>query len=47
MATSRRKPATIIQPRIPTGVFKTADGYINIAAAGQTMWERLCEVLDG
>lgn len=27
---------------IPTGVFKTADGYINIAAAGQVMWERLC-----
>ncbi|MDO9413478.1 MAG: CaiB/BaiF CoA-transferase family protein [Pseudolabrys sp.] len=28
---------------IPTGVFKTADGYINIAAAGQVMWERLCK----
>jgi crotonobetainyl-CoA:carnitine CoA-transferase CaiB-like acyl-CoA transferase len=27
---------------IPTGVFKTADGYINIAASGQAMWERLC-----
>jgi len=27
---------------IPTGVFKTADGFINIAASGQTMWERLC-----
>jgi formyl-CoA transferase len=27
---------------IPTGVFKTSDGYINIAAAGQVMWERLC-----
>ena len=25
---------------IPTGVFKTSDGYINIAAAGQKMWER-------
>src|SRR5881398_1183342 len=24
---------------IPTGVFKTSDGYINIAAAGQKMWE--------
>jgi formyl-CoA transferase len=31
---------------IPTGVFKTADGYINIAASGQKMWERLCAVLD-
>jgi crotonobetainyl-CoA:carnitine CoA-transferase CaiB-like acyl-CoA transferase len=31
---------------IPTGVFKTADGYINIAASGQKMWERLCGVLD-
>ena len=25
---------------IPTGVFKTKDGHINIAAAGQVMWER-------
>ena len=25
---------------IPTGVFKTSDGYINIAAAGQKMWEQ-------
>ena len=31
---------------IPTGVFKTADGYINIASAGQTMWERLCKALE-
>ena len=23
---------------IPTGVFKTSDGYINIAATGQKMW---------
>jgi len=30
---------------IPTGVFKTKDGYINIAASGDAMWERLCEVL--
>jgi formyl-CoA transferase len=29
----------------PTGVFATADGYINIASAGETMWERLCGVL--
>jgi crotonobetainyl-CoA:carnitine CoA-transferase CaiB-like acyl-CoA transferase len=27
---------------IPTGVFKTRDGYINIAAPGQKMWQRLC-----
>jgi formyl-CoA transferase len=27
---------------IPTGVFKTKDGYINIASTGQVMWERLC-----
>jgi crotonobetainyl-CoA:carnitine CoA-transferase CaiB-like acyl-CoA transferase len=25
---------------IPTGVFKTSDGYINIAVAGQKMWEK-------
>ncbi len=32
---------------IPTGVFKTADGYINIAASGQDMWERLCRAIGG
>src|SRR5258707_294927 len=30
---------------IPTGVFKTADGAINIAASGQAIWERLCRVI--
>ncbi|AXS41658.1 CaiB/BaiF CoA-transferase family protein [Breoghania sp. L-A4] len=30
---------------IPTGVFKTADGHINIACAGQAIWLRLCEAL--
>jgi formyl-CoA transferase len=30
---------------IPTGVFKTKDGYINIAAAGQVMWTRVCEAV--
>ncbi len=30
---------------IPTGVFKTADGYINIATTGQKMWMRLCEAI--
>jgi formyl-CoA transferase len=28
---------------IPTGVFKTKDGYINIATAGQKTWQRFCE----
>ncbi len=31
---------------IPTGVFKTKDGYINIAATGQKIWERFCEAAD-
>jgi crotonobetainyl-CoA:carnitine CoA-transferase CaiB-like acyl-CoA transferase len=31
---------------VPTGVFKTRDGYINIATAGGEMWERLCKALD-
>jgi formyl-CoA transferase len=31
---------------IPTGVFKTADGYINIATTGQKIWERLCHAID-
>ena len=30
---------------IPTGVFKTKDGYINIATTGQKMWERLCHAI--
>jgi crotonobetainyl-CoA:carnitine CoA-transferase CaiB-like acyl-CoA transferase len=30
---------------IPTGVFKTADGYINIASTGQKIWERTCKAL--
>jgi len=30
---------------IPTGVFKTSDGYINIGASGQKMWERLCPAI--
>ncbi len=28
---------------IPTGVFKTADGLINIASAGARIWNRFCE----
>jgi crotonobetainyl-CoA:carnitine CoA-transferase CaiB-like acyl-CoA transferase len=31
---------------IPTGVFKTKDGHINIAAAGNDMYQRLCTVLE-
>jgi formyl-CoA transferase len=31
---------------IPTGAFKTQDGYMNIAASGQHMWRRLCEAID-
>ena len=30
---------------IPTGVFKTLDGHINIAANGDAIWLRLCNVL--
>ena len=30
---------------IPTGVFKTSDGYINIATAGGKIWERCAQAL--
>jgi crotonobetainyl-CoA:carnitine CoA-transferase CaiB-like acyl-CoA transferase len=30
---------------IPTGVFKTTDGYINIATTGGRIWTRFCEAL--
>ncbi|RTL49656.1 MAG: CoA transferase [Bradyrhizobiaceae bacterium] len=30
---------------IPTGVFRTSDGYVNIAATGQVIWERLAHAL--
>ena len=30
---------------IPTGVFRSSDGFINIACSGDVMWQRLCEVL--
>lgn len=32
---------------IPTGVFKTKDGHINIAVTGQKIWERFCRVVGG
>jgi crotonobetainyl-CoA:carnitine CoA-transferase CaiB-like acyl-CoA transferase len=30
----------------PTGVFKTSDGYVNIAASSSRQWQNLCEVLE-
>lgn len=31
---------------IPTGVFRTLDGHINIAGGGQIIWRRLCDALE-
>src|SRR6516165_11803349 len=31
---------------IPTGVFQTADGYMNIAASGDAIYRRFCKVLE-
>lgn len=31
---------------IPTGVFRTSDGHINIAASGQAIYRRLCAALE-
>ncbi|MDQ2079256.1 CoA transferase [Xanthobacteraceae bacterium Astr-EGSB] len=31
---------------IPTGVFRTRDGFINIATTGQKMWERFCAAIE-
>lgn len=31
---------------VPTGLFRTSDGAINIAVAGETIWHRLAEALD-
>ncbi|MBI1775379.1 MAG: CoA transferase [Proteobacteria bacterium] len=31
---------------IPTGVFKTADGHINVAASGQAIWLRFCKAIE-
>ena len=30
---------------IPTGVFATADGHINVAVAGQEIWRRFCQAI--
>src|SRR6202795_288452 len=31
---------------IPTGVFPTLDGYMNIGAAGEAIYQRFCKVID-
>jgi crotonobetainyl-CoA:carnitine CoA-transferase CaiB-like acyl-CoA transferase len=31
---------------IPTGVFKTKDGYINIAASGDDLYKRFCQAIE-
>ncbi len=31
---------------IPTGVFKTSDGHINIATTGGKIWERFCHAIE-
>ena len=31
---------------VPTGVFKTSDGSINLAVAGETIWKRFLEAVD-
>ena len=30
---------------MPTGVFETADGYLNVAVTGKIMWERFCRAI--
>jgi formyl-CoA transferase len=30
---------------IPTGVFRTSDGHMNIAASGNAIWKRLCQAM--
>jgi crotonobetainyl-CoA:carnitine CoA-transferase CaiB-like acyl-CoA transferase len=30
---------------MPTSAYPTADGYLNVAAAGQAMWQKLCQAL--
>jgi formyl-CoA transferase len=31
---------------MPTGVFETADGHLNIAVTGTVIWERFCRAID-
>lgn len=30
---------------MPTGVYRTSDGYINLAVTGQVIWERFCKTI--
>jgi formyl-CoA transferase len=30
---------------MPTSAYTTADGYLNVAASGEGMWQRLCEAI--
>ena len=30
---------------MPTSAYRTADGYINVAASGEGMWQRLCKTI--
>jgi formyl-CoA transferase len=30
---------------MPTSAYTTADGYINVAASGEGMWQRLCQAI--
>jgi formyl-CoA transferase len=32
---------------MPTGVFETSDGHLNIAVTGTVIWERFCQAIDG
>ena len=31
---------------MPTGVFETADGHLNLAVTGTVIWERFCQAID-
>ncbi len=31
---------------MPTSAYATADGYLNVAASGEGMWQRLCKTID-
>jgi formyl-CoA transferase len=31
---------------IPTGVYKTRDGYLNLAVSGTKIWSRMCEAIE-
>lgn len=48
LATKERpaKTGNMHPTQSPYGSFKTKEGYINIAAGNQGMWERLCQAID-